>query len=292
MRHLASVTRMRQLTVFLAALSLSGFLSVTSPKAGDTFAIVDTLGSATPSTQFSVFGSSGLSIFTRQFVGPRFTLTQQTVLTEIGGFVNNCREIVLGVPQCPVTLPFIVEIHPELNGIPDPSHVLATFVLSHDDDPLVISYESVVPNFSLGPGTYFALFGSQNDDAGFILGVAGAGSYRAGLTPAGVLDPTTGSSSASAGETMAVRILGQVPTAAELLRSLATAVTGIGPGTSLADKVAEAETLLAENDVAGTCSKLTAFVHEVKAQSGKSIAADQAATLIGSARRIKTMLGC
>jgi hypothetical protein len=80
--------------------------------------------------------------------------------------------------------------------------------------------------------------------------------------------------------------------AAEQLADLGTAVTGAGPGTSLADKVMQAQTLVAGNDMADACSALTAFVNEVQAQSGKTIALDQAQALIASATRIKAVLGC
>ncbi len=80
--------------------------------------------------------------------------------------------------------------------------------------------------------------------------------------------------------------------AAEQLADLGNAVIGAGPGTSLADKVKQAQTFLASSDVAETCSTLTAFVNEVKAQPGKTITTGQAQALIATATRIKTVLGC
>jgi hypothetical protein len=79
---------------------------------------------------------------------------------------------------------------------------------------------------------------------------------------------------------------------AALLAALGTAVIGVGPGTSLADKVNQAITYLNKNDIADTCSTLNAFINQVKAQTGKSIPAPEAATLIADARQIKTLLGC
>src|SRR5207249_6246035 len=61
------------------------------------------LGAATPTTQFSVFGAGGSSVLSFQFVGPEFVLTQPTTIMEIGGFLNNCKSFVAGVPQCPGT---------------------------------------------------------------------------------------------------------------------------------------------------------------------------------------------
>src|SRR5947208_1461926 len=108
------------------------------PTVAGAAAIVDTLAIATPTTQFSVFGAGGQAIFSEQFVGPQFTLQSSAVLTEIGAFVNNCATIFTGVPQCPDTLPFIVQIRRSVGGIPDRSTVLASFTLSHDNDPFLV----------------------------------------------------------------------------------------------------------------------------------------------------------
>jgi hypothetical protein len=118
-----------------------------------------------------------------------------TVITEIGGFVDSNLK---------------VEIVPASNGIPDATHVLASYVLPSDNDPLVISYESAVINLSLPAGTYFALFGTQSGSSGggILQTATSPFTYRAGLIPAGILDPTTGQAFASPGEYMAVRILG------------------------------------------------------------------------------------
>jgi hypothetical protein len=78
----------------------------------------------------------------------------------------------------------------------------------------------------------------------------------------------------------------------ELLAALATAVNGVGPGTSLADKVARAIAYLNSADTGDACSTLTAFANEVGAQSGKTIPADTAATLLADAQKIKSELGC
>lgn len=173
--------------------------------------IVDTLGAATPTTKFSVFGSSGLAILQSQFAGPEFSLTEPTTITEIGGFVNNCISIIGGVPQCPSPPPFVVQIRAAINGAPDSSSIIASFVLSNDGAPLLVSYESVQPNLLLAPGTYYALFAPQSvDSGGFLLASASSPfQYLSGLTKIGVLDPTTGNTSAEV-TFGAVRILGAV----------------------------------------------------------------------------------
>jgi hypothetical protein len=80
--------------------------------------------------------------------------------------------------------------------------------------------------------------------------------------------------------------------AAAQLADLLSAVTGIGTGTSLADKVALAQQYLAANDLTDACSTLKAFISEVNAQSGKAIQTDLAGTLTAAAQRIRTVLGC
>src|SRR6266702_1699237 len=96
-----------------------------------------------------------------EHTGPEFTLTQITMITEIGGFVNHFG---------PGTRPFKVDILKSTNGVPDPSHILRTFVLTSDNDPTVISYESATISLLLRPGSYFALFAPQGDDEGYIIG--------------------------------------------------------------------------------------------------------------------------
>jgi len=80
--------------------------------------------------------------------------------------------------------------------------------------------------------------------------------------------------------------------AAAQLADLAQAVRGVGPGTSLADKVAEAQSDLASGDVADACGTLSGFVSEVGAQAGKHIPSATAQELIADAQRIQAVLAC
>ena len=180
--------------------------SATASAAGT---IVDTLGAATPATTFSVFGSGGQGITQSQFVGPEFTITELTRISEIGGFVNNCSGFVDGVPQCPSPPPFVVQIRGAKNGVPDSSSIIASFVLSADGDVFRVSYESVHTNLLLTPGVYYALFApSSANSGGFLMSQASSPfQYRSGSTKMGFLDVTTGNAQAGvvAG---GVRILG------------------------------------------------------------------------------------
>lgn len=162
--------------------------------AGASTALVDTLGQATTASQFSVSGAGGNALLPSQHVGPRFVLTRATLITEVGAFVNNCESIISGVPQCPATSAIVVDIRPEgTAGGPDPNVVVASFALSHDNDPLVVRYESVSPSLLLPAGTYFALFRTQGSDAGFLLGSAtDPFVYRAEEALIGILRPELG----------------------------------------------------------------------------------------------------
>lgn len=82
-----------------------------------------------------------------------------------------------------------------------------------------------------------------------------------------------------------------VRTAAQMLTRLAAAVDGIGPGNSLAAKLASAGSALAAGDNARTTNVLRAFRNEVAAQSGKKLTADQATSLSTAATGLIAVLG-
>ena len=168
--------------------------------------VLDSLNGRDPSVPISIFGTGGLSIFDTQHSGPEFEITVPTVITEIGGFVNNCRSVVSGTPICPNASPFVVEIRPSQGGVPDKNVVIASYQLTHDADPLAASYEFAQPNLLLGPGAYFALFApSRSEDSGYLLDLTGAERVAAGFVNPGV----------SAGvltQGMGVRVIGSLAT--------------------------------------------------------------------------------
>jgi|GEM_PF-3045856 hypothetical protein len=201
--------RPRILTV-LAAFILAMTLAVSNPANGGPrtnssvskvgVVIFNSLDAASPETQFNGWGSGGFSILDSQFVGPEFTLTETTTLIEIGAFVN---------ANLPGQQPFLVQIRPAVNGLPDAAHVLVTYTLSNDDTPLIVSYESVSIELTLEPGSYYVLFAPQGAEQGYLLGEASDPfNYLAGSVNMGFWDPTTGSVSASQ-QFGAVRILGE-----------------------------------------------------------------------------------
>jgi hypothetical protein len=92
----------------------------------------------------------------------------------------------------------------------------------------------------------------------------------------------------SAPKTFTVHVRG----AAELLGKLATDSTGVGPGTSFADKARSAQSSLAAGDKAGACGTLGAYLNELSAQTGKKVTAAQAASLTAEVNRIRAVIGC
>jgi uncharacterized delta-60 repeat protein len=94
-----------------------------------------------------------------------------------------------------------------------------------------------------------------------------------------------------AGNSQTASFVVRVKGAAEQLADLRHAVTGVGPGKSLVEKVKQAEAQIARGDVAATVRTLRAFVNEVKAQSGKKVPPDLATDLIADATRIAAVLG-
>jgi hypothetical protein len=96
----------------------------------------------------------------------------------------------------------------------------------------------------------------------------------------------------SGGNTATASFVVTVSGAGNQLADLRSAVDGIGPGYSLINKISDVQALLATSDLPGACAILSAFVNEVRAQSGKKIPVDTAVTLIADATRIQTVLGC
>jgi hypothetical protein len=129
---------------------------LTSVKAyADSF-IDDRLNGLNTSTPVSGFWA-GFGIEPEVWIGPRFTLREQTRLTEIGVFVTHFGP-----------LP-VVSILPQINGVPDISTTLATLTLSNNFPTGTMAFESVSPNLLLGAGTYYAIFKPQGAEFDGIL---------------------------------------------------------------------------------------------------------------------------
>lgn len=101
----------------------------------------------------------------------------------------------------------------------------------------------------------------------------------------------------SAGNTATAGFTVHVKGGVEQLAELEQVVIGVGPGTSLADKLKQAQAYLAANKQARACVTLGAFIDQVQAQSGKFIEPgtglpQQAGSLIADAQRIENVLDC
>ena len=84
----------------------------------------------------------------------------------------------------------------------------------------------------------------------------------------------------------------QVLGAADQLVALRSAVTGVGSGSSLADKVAAAQAAVAARDSATACRLLTDLGNQLRAQTGRKLPAATATALRADAARIASVLGC
>jgi len=88
---------------------------------------------------------------------------------------------------------------------------------------------------------------------------------------------------------LASRVPMSVP---ELIEALLDAVTGAGPGGSLADKMAIVQAYVEAGDTQSACEMLNAFTNAVSAQSGKQLSEEEAMQILSDAGEIRDRLGC
>lgn len=90
-----------------------------------------------------------------------------------------------------------------------------------------------------------------------------------------------------------LNISATISSPADLLADLLVAVTGKGPGTSLADKVTRIQAYVASNDKPAACVTLSDFISELRAQADKKqISASEAGSFTAQANTIRAVLGC
>jgi 6-phosphogluconolactonase (cycloisomerase 2 family) len=86
------------------------------------------------------------------------------------------------------------------------------------------------------------------------------------------------------------------PPPQQQITNLMNAITGsnipLGTAISFNAHLFAAQTSLGANDTTSACNELSAFIHEVQAQSGKKITVADANQLIAQANAIKAALGC
>ena len=100
----------------------------------------------------------------------------------------------------------------------------------------------------------------------------------------------TCTATATAGNTATASFVVHVRGAAEQLEKLAAAASGVGPGLSLANKIAQAGAALSANDPAKATAILEAFMREVAAQSGRKITRHTATALLQAAAQIQAII--
>jgi hypothetical protein len=83
-----------------------------------------------------------------------------------------------------------------------------------------------------------------------------------------------------------------LPSADDLVADLLVAVTGVGPGQSLANKVTLVQSYLAVPDIAAACTSLTDFQLQLASMSGKQVAVALASQLTSDAEAIKDSIPC
>lgn len=118
--------------------------------------IMDALGDFTTADAIPNPGTGGQGLADSLQLGPFFHLSGRTRITEIGGFLNTCSNILIN-PDCDPAA-FFVDIRRSFFGVPDLNNLLGTFALPLDPDPLTTTYLSVDPQLVLPAGDYFAIF--------------------------------------------------------------------------------------------------------------------------------------
>jgi hypothetical protein len=119
-----------------------------------------------------------------------------------------------------------------------------------------------------------------------------AGSTSCLLADIGYYVPTSGQKGETACPALQTTLAPGATSCTAKLSVLLTQVTGVGPGTSFADKITQAQNYVAANDTPDACGTLAAFINQVNAQTGKTITTAQAASFIAQATSVQAALGC
>ena len=160
-----------------------------------------------------------------------------------------------------------------------------------DETPPVMSVPADLVVDATGPaGAVVSYAASAEDDVDGPVGVT-CSPPSGSIFPIGTTQVTCSASDAAGNEASAsfdVHVKG----VGEQLNDLIAHVNGIGPGSSLTDKLTEARSAFVAGNEAVACDKLRAFVNEAQAQSAKKLTPAQAAEILAAANRIRSVLSC
>lgn len=168
----------------------------------------------------------------------------------------------------------------------------ATLVPLSDSDLALTNVPSDVTADATSPAgamvTYQLPTAVDEDAAQVSCSPASGATFSIGTTTVTCTATDSDDSNSPAQATFTVYVEG----ATEQLSDLASQVTDLGPGRSLADKLAWAQLYLDAGHPGAACAALDAFSFEVWAQADKKIPLSTALTLTDTARQIREVIGC
>jgi uncharacterized metal-binding protein len=212
-------------------------------------------------------------------------------LDELSGCPTNCLSQVILNTQ-PLLFGVATDPHGDVYVAPTNPGVIIELPAYQDDD-LAISTPSNITSPATSPRGASVTYALTVTDEGGETPSTNCDHTPGSVFPIGTTtvncsasDPDDTNSPASTSFTVTVK------GAADQMSDLAGAVRGVGPGTSLSDKVVAAQTELANGYIGDTCSTLRAFVNEVNAQTAKSVPAILAGQLVAVTQRILAVLSC
>jgi hypothetical protein len=179
------------------------------------------------------------------------------------------------------------------NGITQPGYATVTYVTDDNDlvlhnVPSAITTDATSPNGATISYSTPTTSDEGDENPGVVCARASGSVFPIGTTTVRCTATDSDDSNSPVATTFTVT----VRSAVEQLSHLKAEVQGVGPGTSLSDKVAQARLDLVTGNKAAACGTLAALSHEITAQTGKSVSFAQAHLLITAATRVEAVVGC
>ena len=205
-----------------------------------------------------------------------------------------------GLPQFAISLngvsgtPGSVEVQLTWTGTYDQSCVGPNTTVTNDNDLALTGVPSNITTNATGPSGAAVSYTPPTATDGTNAAPSVTCDHASGSTfPIGVTTVTCSASDADdTNSPVSAQFTVTVKGALDQLTALKLYVTGLGPGTSLPDKVQSAIQYDGASDIADTCTTLSALIKEVMAQAGKALTSAQASYIITTTTRIQAVLGC